>query len=190
MNLVINMKVKVGISLRHVHLTEEDYKLLFDEELSVKKYLGQPGQFAAEQTVTLERNGKVLENVRIIGPFRKCTQVEISKTDAYFFKIDPPVRTSGDLSGAENIIITGKKGKIERKACILADRHIHINKEEREKYGLDKDVYRIKINGEKGGILDNVHIREREDFSFELHIDSDEGNAFALKQKDEVEIID
>ena len=184
------MKVKVGISFRHVHLTEEDYEELFDEELKIRNYLGQPGQFAAEQSVTLKKNEKVLENVRIIGPFRNYTQVEISKTDAYFLGIKPPVRTSGDLEGAENITIIGKKGKIERKACILADRHIHLNKEERKKYALEKDTYRIKIIGEKGGILDNVHIREQEDFSFQLHIDSDEGNAFNLKQNDEVEIID
>ena len=184
------MKIKTGISFRHVHLTEEDYNALFDEEISIKKPLGQPGQFAANQTVSLEKNGKKLENVRIIGPFRNYTQVEISRTDAKFLKIAPPVRTSGDLEGAETITIISKKGRIERKACILADRHIHINKEEREKYGLDKDVYKIKVSGERGGILDNVFIREREDFSFELHIDSDEGNALGLEQNDEVEIIE
>ncbi len=189
MNLVIYMKIKVGISLRHIHLTEEDYKELFDETLSIKTSLNQPGQFSANQTVTLEKNSKKIENVRIIGPCRNYTQVEISRTDAYFLKMSPPVKSSGDLSEAEEITIIGPKGKISRRACIIADRHIHITKEEREKYNLIKDVYQIKVTGEKGGILSNVKIKEAPNSYFELHLDSDDANAFNIKQSEEVEII-
>ena len=184
------MKVKIGVSLRHVHLKEEDYKILFDEKLTEKVPINQPGQYAANQVVTLEKNGRKIENVRIIGPFRYYTQVEISRTDSYFFKITPPIRESGNLNGAERITIIGPKGKIERKAVIIADRHIHITPEERKKYNLSKDVYKVKIKGEKGGIMDNVYIREQKKSFYEMHIDSDDANAFNLKQNEEVEIID
>ena len=103
--------------------------------------------------------------------------------------MSPPVKSSGDLSEAEEITIIGPKGKISRRACIIADRHIHITKEEREKYNLIKDVYQIKVTGEKGGILSNVKIKEAPNSYFELHLDSDDANAFNIKQSEEVEII-
>lgn len=184
------MKIKVGVSMRHVHLTEEDYNILFDEPISIKDKLNQPGQFSANQTVTLEKDDKELKNVRIIGPNRNYTQVELSRTDAYFFKMNPPVRTSGDLDDAEEIIIKTEKGKITRKAAIIADRHIHITKEDRKKYNLKKDEYSIKIEGEKGGIISHVHIKEAPNSYFELHLDSDDANAFNIKQNDEVTILE
>lgn len=176
--------------MRHVHLTEEDYNTLFDEPISIKDRLNQPGQFSANQTVTLEKDDKELKNVRIIGPNRNYTQVELSRTDAYFFKMNPPVRTSGDLDDAEEIIIKTEKGKITRKAAIIADRHIHITKEDRKKYNLKKDEYSIKIEGEKGGIISHVHIKEAPNSYFELHLDSDDANAFNIKQNDEVTILE
>lgn len=184
------MKIKVGVSMRHVHLTEEDYNILFDEPISIKDKLNQPGQFSANQTVTLEKDDKELKNVRIIGPNRNYTQVELSRTDAYFFKMNPPVRTSGDLDDAEEIIIKTEKGKITRKAAIIADRHIHITKEDRKKFNLKKDEYSIKIEGEKGGIISHVHIKEAPNSYFELHLDSDDANAFNIKQNDEVTILE
>ena len=190
MKVVIYMKIKVGVSLRHVHLTEADYNLLFDEEITVKDYLNQPGQFSANQIVTIENNNKKLEKVRVIGPCRDYTQVEISRTDAYFLGINPPVKSSGDLESAEEINIIGPKGTIKRKACIIADRHIHITKEDREKYGLKEDIYEIKVTGEKGGVFSNVKIKEAPNSYFELHLDSDDANAFNINQNDEVEIIE
>lgn len=187
--LVMKMKVTIGVSVRHVHLTEEDYKELFNEDLTVKVPINQPGQFAANQTVTLEANNKKLEHIRVIGPCRSYTQVEISRTDAYYFKITPPVRESGNLTAAEKIKIIGPKGQIERNACVISDRHIHITSEERKKYNLTKDKYQVRINGEKGGIMDNVFIREADNSFYEMHIDSDDANAFDLKQNDEVEIL-
>ena len=183
------MKIAVGVSLRHVHLTKEDYELLFDEEMEIRNPINQPGQFATTQTVTLKNGDRKMENVRIIGPARSYTQVEISQTDAYTLKLNPPVTASGHLEDAVEITIAGKKGEITRKACIIADRHIHITPEEREKYNLTKDTYSVKVESKKGGILDNVRISESEESYFELHIDSDDANDFRIKQNDEVEII-
>lgn len=183
------MKVKVGISVRHFHLTEEDYKLLYDEPLESLRPINQPGQFAATATATLKNGDRKIENVRLIGPTRKYTQVEISRTDAYTLKLDPPVRESGNLNGAALITIETKKGKIKRPACIIADRHIHIKKKEREEYNLQKDMYNVKVFGEKGGIFSNVMIKESEKSYYEMHIDTDDANAFNLKSGDEVEIL-
>ena len=183
------MKITVGVSVRHVHLTNEDYNLLFDEQLEEKVKINQPGQFAALQKVTLKNGERILENVRIIGPQRPYTQVEISRTDAYFLKLNPPVRESGDLEDAEEITIVGPKGEITRKAAIIADRHIHITPEQRKEKHLTKDLYDVKIKGEKGGIISNVHIVEREKSYYEMHIDTDDANAHNIKQNDEVEII-
>lgn len=184
------MKINVGVSVRHFHLTEEDYKILYDEPIKVLKPINQPGQFASNKTATIRNGERKMENVRLIGPTRSYTQVEISRTDAYALKLDPPVRTSGDLKGAPLITIETDKGKIERSACIIADRHIHITKQEREKYNLTKDIYKVKVTGEKAGILDNVHIKQTPEAYFEMHIDTDDANAFNLKQGQEVEILD
>lgn len=184
------MKVKTGISARHVHLTEEDYNLLFDEELTVKDDINQPGQFAANQLVTLSNGDKKIENVRIIGPLRPYTQVEISKTDAYKLGLNPPVEMSGHLDNADTITISTPKGSITRKSTIIAARHIHVTPELRKEYNLIKDKYRVKISGIKGGIIDNVYISETKKAYYELHIDTDDANAFLLNNDDEVEIID
>ena len=184
------MKITVGVSVRHVHLTKEDYKLLFDEPLTEKSPINQPGQFASNQTVTLKNGERTLENIRIIGPERNYTQVEISKTDAYYLKLNPPVRASGDLKNAEKITIIGPKGEITRTSCIIADRHIHITPEERKKLNLTKDTYNVEVKGEKGGILYNVRIAESEKSYYEMHIDTDDANAHNLKQNDEVEILE
>ena len=175
--------------MRHIHLTEEDYNILFNEPLTEKSPLNQHGQFAANQQVTIKNNDREIEKVRIIGPFRNYTQVEISRTDAYYLNLNPPVRGSGDLNGAEPITIVGPNGTITKAAAIIADRHIHITKEDREKYNLLKEEYQIRVNNEKGGILNNIKIKEAPNSYFELHLDSDDANAFDLKQNDEVEII-
>jgi propanediol utilization protein len=183
------MKVKVGISNRHIHLTKEDFNLLFGNiELEKRNDLTQPGEFASTLMVTIEGPKRRIENVRILGPFRSYTQVEISKTDSYNLGINPPVRDSGDLEDASIINIINNDKKIERKACIIPTRHIHINSKTKELLNLNSSV-RIKINNEKGGILDNVHLKVSDLYNFELHLDTDDGNANLLNQGDEVEII-
>ena len=132
------MKVTIGVSNHHVHLTEDDFKLLFgsDKELGFVKDLNQPGQFASSEKVDIKVGEKVLKDLRILGPFRSYTQVELSKTDCRFLKIDAPVRESGVLEGAASVTIIGPMASIERNCGIIADRHIHITKEQREQFGL------------------------------------------------------
>ena len=183
------MKVKVGISNRHVHLTKEDYKILFNKEtLTLRNNLTQPEQFAACETVAIKTEKNIINNVRIIGPFRSYSQVEISKTDARTLGINPPIRDSGDLSDASNITILGPCGQIRKKCCIIATRHIHISKEEKEKYNLN-DKVKIKINSEKPTILEEVSLKVGENYNFELHLDTDDANAAFISQGQEVEII-
>ena len=115
------MQVILGVSNRHVHLKEEDYKILFgDEPLNKVKDLRQPGQFASDKLVTIKNGDREINHVRVLGPIRNYTQVEISKTDAYTLKLNPPIRTSGDLEGSSPITIIGPKGKIDLKeGCIF-----------------------------------------------------------------------
>lgn len=185
------MKVAVGISNRHVHLTKEDFELLFGKrELTKRNDLKQPGQFACNERVNIIGPRGTLENIVIVGPLRTYTQVEVSKTDCYKLGINPPVRDSGDLDGASMVTIIGPLGKIEKPCAIIANRHIHVDKEilkEKKIIGI-KEVC-IKITGEKAGIIEHVHIKEMDKAYFELHLDTDDANAFLLKNGDEVEII-
>ena len=187
------MKVILGVSNRHVHLKEQDYKTLFgDEPINKVKDLRQPGQFATDKFVTIKNGEKEIKNVRVLGPLRNYTQVEISKTDAYTLKLNPPIRKSGDLKDSSPITVIGPKGSINLKeGCILANRHLHISEEEVKKYGLEGVVkVKVKVDGEKGGVLNNIYLKIQEPSLLEMHIDTDEGNAFGLKTGDELEIIE
>ena len=186
------MKIKVGISNHHLHLKEEDLKKLFGEEhkLEVYKPLKQPGQFASTSLLDIKTDKGVIKNVRVLGPVRPYTQVEISQTDAYKLGINPPVRDSGNLAGASLITIIGPTGEISKEAAIIANRHIHVNRKIREDNGLmGVEKVKVKISGEKGGILDDVYLKDLDEAYFELHLDTDDANAFLLKNDDEVEII-
>ena len=186
------MKITVGVSNRHVHLNEEDYKLLFgDMPLTKRNDLNQPGMYASNETVSIKGEKRIIENIRVLGPLRSYTQVEVSKTDAYSLGANPPVRNSGDLLGAYPITIIGPNGEIKRNACIIATRHIHVDKNIRMEHNLEGiDKVSVKIGGEKGGIIDNVYLKDSDEAYFELHLDTDDGNAFNLKTGDEVEIIE
>ena len=185
------MKVIARISNRHIHITKEDYMEIFNKsELTKRNDLTQPGQFAANETVTIKTNKNKIENVRIVGPFRTYTQFELSKTDARALGINPPVRNNGDLDDAEIVTIIGPEKEIEKKCAIIADRHIHITPEEKETLGITKNIVKVSVNTKKGTILDNVLIRTDDKFKFELHIDTDDGNACLLENGTEVEIID
>ena len=185
------MNITVGISNRHVHLTEEDYKLLFgDAPFEVRNELKQPGMFASTLTVSITGKKRTIDNVRVLGPCRSYTQVEVARTDAFTLGVNPPVRNSGDLADAVEITITGPKGSITRNACIIATRHIHVNDEIRKEHDL-VGVKKVSIRktGEKGAILDDVHLKDSELAYFELHLDTDDANALLLSQDDELEII-
>ena len=187
------MKVILGVSNSHVHLNKDDYYTLFgDEPMNKVRDLRQPGQFASDKFVTLKNGDRQIPHVRVLGPIRNYTQVEISKTDSFTLKVNPPIRTSGDLEGSSPITIVGPKGELNLdKGCILANRHLHISPEEVKKYGLEgvKKV-KVKVDGEKGGVLNNVHLKIIEPSLLEMHIDTDEGNAFGVKTGDELEIIE
>jgi putative phosphotransacetylase len=181
--------VNVKISNRHVHLTEETYKLLFDEELTKKNDLNQIGQFAANQTLTIINGDKYIENVRIVGPFRDYNQVEISKRDARALGLNPPVRRSGDLDDSLNITLKTDKASVEVKGLIISNRHVHVNTSDAPKYGVvDKQPVKIKVNGDKGGIMD-AEVKVSDDGYYELHIDTDDANSFLLENDDKVTLI-
>lgn len=183
------MKIKVGVSNRHVHLKQSDLDILFGCSLEKDFNLNQPNNFASKNYVTIKTKKNQIDKVRVLGEIRSYTQVEISKTDAYKLGINPPIRNTGDLVGSGNVDIIGPIGQINVDACIIANRHIHISTEDKLKYNLP-DKVRIKINGSKGGIIDNVYLKESPNAYFELHLDTDDANAFLIKSDDEVDIID
>ena len=187
------MKVLVGVSNRHVHLTRKDLDKLFEYGYNLTKIrdLVQPGQFACKETVTIKSFDGQIEDVRIIGPVRNYTQVEIAKTDAIHLKINPPIRDSGDIENSEPIIIIGPKGTVYKKeGCILANRHIHITPQIRTKLGLDGiDEVKIKISGDKGAILDHVVLKVLDKANLELHLDTDDANSNLVETGDYVEVI-
>lgn len=185
------MKISVGVSNRHVHLSYDDYKILFgDIELEKKVDLKQPGMFASTKTVTIKGPKNFISNVRVLGPNRDYTQVEVSRTDSFTLGLTPPIRTSGDLEGASSITIIGPKGEVTRASCIIANRHIHVNEKIRNEYGLvGINEVKLRVNTIKGGILENVYLKDSEEAFFEVHLDLDDANAFFLNNNDEVELI-
>ena len=186
------MKIKIGVSARHVHLTKEDFLYLYGEgcSLTKSKDLSQIGEYACNENVNLITEKGTIENVRILGPYRSYTQVEVSKTDSYVLGLNPPVRESGDLENSELITIEHNGKKITKNCCIIADRHIHINSNDINKYGLsDGQVVKIKLFGIKGGIIVNVMVKFVELYVLEAHIDLDDANAHLVKTGDIGEIV-
>lgn len=179
--------VNVGISNRHIHLTEEMYNELFNEEFTIKKELSQPGEFASNQTVIISGPKGEIYHVRVMGPFRKYNQVEVSQRDARELGIEPPVRASGDLNNSENLTIIGPKGqKYLKNCCIIPNRHLHISEEKALEKGLkDKQKITAYINGPKSGEVD-LYVKIQKNSVTEIHLDTDDGNAFQINQNDQV----
>lgn len=181
-------QIQVGVSNRHLHLSERDIKTLFGEgqSLTKKKELSQPGQFACEETVTLVGPKGSLEGVRILGPAREESQVELALTDAIKLGIRVPVRDSGnheDTPGVE-ISVGNRSIRLDR-GVIIAMRHLHANEENAAHYGLkDKDIVKVLVDGPRGGVYHNVLVRVNPSFALDFHIDTDEANAFGLKNGD------
>ncbi|WP_370872851.1 phosphate propanoyltransferase [Robertmurraya andreesenii] len=185
--------VPVSISARHLHLQQEHVEVLFGKghELSKFKEISQPGQYACNEKVTLKGPKGTIENVRVLGPLRKQTQIEISRTDARKLGISPPVRNSGNLAGSEAITLIGPKGTILlEEGCIIADRHIHMTPQDARDFGVkDKQKVSVLVEGEKGGVMGQVTIRVNERYALDMHIDTDDANAFDLKGNEWLKII-
>ena len=184
------MKIKVGISNHHVHLSQEALEILFGKgyELTVKNKILQKGQFAAEEQVTLQRNGKTLEHIRIVGPIRPYTQVELLEKDNAYFGINAPVRASGDLENSESMMIIGPNGTyMANSSVIISNRHIHMSAEDLKTFNVNnKDIVVVKT---KDGILmDNVTIKSDDTCVLEYHINKDEAIDLGIENGDEVEI--
>lgn len=181
------MNIPVGISNRHVHLTEDVWKVLFgDEEITVRNYLNQPGQFASNMTVDIKVGDAIINHVRVVGPLRNYNQIEIDDTDAKILGVIPPRRQSGDLDDSLPITVIGPKGSVSLdKGLIMSDAHIHMDPETAVKMHLENkevvDVFKngVKLLNAKIKILDNSYI--------EMHIDKDEEVLYDLHQGDIVE---
>ena len=184
--------VPVGVSARHIHLTQEHVEALFGEgyELTHKKDLSQPGQFACEEMVEVV-GPKGSTKMRVLGPVRPESQVEVSLADARGLGIAVPVRQSGDVEGTPGCKLVGPKGEVEMsRGVIVAARHIHMSLEDAEKFGVkDKDIVSVQTQGERALLFNNVLVRANAAFALEMHVDLEEGNAAGVKNGDLVELV-
>lgn len=188
-----NFMVPVGVSARHIHLTQEHVEVLFGKgyQLTKKKEL-MGGQFASNELVTVVGlKLRAIENVRVLGPVRKKSQVEISATDAIKLGIKAPIRESGNIAGSAPIAVVGPKGVIYlEEGCIIAKRHIHMAPKDAQAAGVvDGDIVSVKVDNERGTIFNNVQIRVDDSFTLEMHIDTDEANAARIATGQTVSII-
>ena len=187
----MDFKVEVMLSNRHVHLCEEDMKTLFgDGGLTIKNYLGDSGQFASVETVTLKGPKGSIANVRVLGPLRPRTQAEVLQGDCYKLGMDVPCRISYDLDDAAEITIIGSKGSVTKKCAIVAQRHIHLPVEKGEELKLENGAnVRVATEGPRAMIMENVSLRIKGHSGAVMHVDTEEGNAAGLKNHDVVTVI-
>ena len=183
--------IYVGVSARHIHLKEQDVEALFGKgyQLNVLTSLLEPGEFAAKETLTIAGpKMKTIQNVRILGPLRSETQVELALSDSIPIGLDPPVRRSGDIAGSSPITLIGPKGAINlEQGCIRANRHIHLDPETAEILKLkDNDTIVVKVGGVKSTVLGEVQVRIKKGWISVIHLDTDDSNAADLKQGDVV----
>jgi len=187
-------KIVCGISVRHVHLCREDLDILFGKgyELTKLRDLYNPG-FAAKETVTVVGPKlNAIQNVRILGPLRDSSQVELAKTDCIILGIDAPVRPSGKLAGTSPAVIVGPKGVVHLKnGVIRANRHMHMSSDDAAYFGIEDNMeVDVRVPGPKGLTFNNVQVRVAPDFKTELHVDTDDGNAADIVNGSLVEIVD
>ncbi len=186
----IERKIPVGVSNRHIHLSAEHVEALFGSgyTLTKEKDLKQIHEFAAKETVTVVGSKGVMRGVRVLGPVRNCSQLEISRTDGYVLGVVPPLRDSGKIQGSPGIIIAGPKGAVTlAEGVICAARHIHMETTDALRFNVvDGDRVTVTIGGQRGGSFDDVLVRVNPNFRLEFHIDTDEANATFLKNGDTV----
>ncbi|MDQ1328866.1 MAG: Phosphate propanoyltransferase [Candidatus Poribacteria bacterium] len=184
----------VGISARHVHLTREIFEQLYGrgKELTVYTELYQPGEFASAEVITLiGPRLRAIQDVRILGPFREYTQVELSRTDGVALGIDPPVRKSGDLNGSEPIILVGPAGAVSLKeGAICANRHVHTSPQDAERLEVKDDgIVKVRVSGVRAITFENVQIRVSDKFLLQMHLDTDDANAAGVKCGESAELV-
>jgi putative phosphotransacetylase len=178
-------EIPVGISVRHVHVSQADLEHLYGRghQLTKLRDLRQPGEYAAQEVVALVGpKMRTLENVRILGPCRDQTQVELARTDAIILGLNPPVRRSGDLAGSSPISLVGPKGVLTLpEGCIIANRHMHMGPEDARRFGVkDNDIVSVEVSGDKGLVFHHVQVRVREGWVLEMHLDTDDANAACI----------
>ena len=188
-------EIPVGISNRHIHLCEQDLETLFGKgyALTPLKDLSQPGQYACKEVLTLVGPSmRAIEGVRVLGPLRKNSQVEISKTDSFQLKVNPPVRESGKIEGSAPVTIIGPKGVVTLKeGCIIANRHIHMSPDDAARFGVkDCDYIDVDVNsGTRKTRWFDVQIRVHKDFRLEMHVDTDDANSAGIKNGSIVTVV-
>ena len=187
-------EVPVGVSNRHIHLNKADLETLFGAgyELTPMKDLSQPGQYACKETLTLIGPAmRPIENVRVLGPLRGKSQVEISATDSYVLKVKPPVRESGNTAGSAPVTIVGPKGIVQLKeGCIIANRHIHMSPADGVAFGVkDGDTVTVDVVGKRRTRWYDVQVRVHPDFRLEMHIDTDDANAVGIGNGAKVKVV-
>ena len=185
-------RVVVGVSNRHVHLSAADLKTLFGlDAMTVFRPVRQPGEFAAQQTVNLHGPRSSFAKVRLMGPCRPQSQVELSRTDCIALGINAPVTQSGHLTDAAPIDLEGPRGRITLDhGAIIAARHLHVGPSHAAALGVaDQDLVRVRIDGRRGGVMDNFIVRVKPEWIPEIHLDTDEANAIGLRTGDRVTLL-
>ena len=187
------IKVAVEISARHCHLAKSELEKLFGAgyELKKMKELSMPSDFACQETVSIKNNSNVLENIRIVGPLRSQTQVEISLTDAKKMGLNPPIRLSGDLKDSAGVVLVGPAGQVELKeGLIVARRHLHCSTIEAKENKLENgQTVSVKVEGDRQIIFEKVIVRVKDNYNLCLHLDTDEGNAAGINKIREGKIV-
>lgn len=187
-----NQGIPLGISNRHIHLSERDIAELFGQgyQLSPLKDLSQPGQYACRETVLIAGPKGAIEKVRVLGPARSETQVEILAGDCFKLGVKAPVRQSGEIEQTPGLTIIGSKGTVVlTRGVIVAQRHIHMTTSNAKDYDVtDQEVVSLRLSGPRGGVLENVVVRVSDSFSLECHLDTEEANAMGLSSTSRVYI--
>lgn len=185
----MSKKIPIEISARHIHLSPKDLEALFGNNYQLKKMrqLTQPSDFAVEEILDVQFGQKIISRIRIVGPIREKTQIELSMTDVIYLGITPIIKKSGDLESTSGITLIGPKNKIEiKEGVIIPWRHIHCSQEEAKELGLENGMMvSVKIEGNRALIFNNVLVRAADNYKLCMHLDTDEGNAAGIIKKGE-----
>jgi propanediol utilization protein len=186
--------IPLGISNRHIHLTQKTFHALFGDETAfeVMRPLYQPGEFASNHLLTIVGpKQRAIPNVRILGPLRSYDQVEVSLTDAIYLGIDPPVTNSGSLENAAPLTLAGPRGSIYLEHCaIVANRHVHMSTKDADRFGVKNgDFCRVRVGGEKSTVFEHVLVRTNDNWKLQIHLDTDDANAANIRSQVDVEFL-